>query len=79
MVDLIILALPDHVPDRLVHPQDLKGRDHPAPCPRQQLLADHALQNRRQLLPGLALLDRTLAGLCDQVIEVSFGMKYYYK
>ena len=28
---------------------------------------------------GLALLDRTLAGLCGQVIEVSFGMKYYYK
>ena len=28
---------------------------------------------------GLALLDRTLACLCDQVIEVSFGMKYYYK
>ena len=58
MVDLIILALPDHVPDGLVHPQDLKGRDHPAPRPGEQLLADHALQNRRQLLPGLALLDR---------------------
>lgn len=28
---------------------------------------------------GLALLDRTLARLCDQVIEVTFGMKYYYK
>lgn len=28
---------------------------------------------------GLALLDRTLARLCDQVIEVTFGMKYHYK
>lgn len=28
---------------------------------------------------GLALLDRTLAGVCDQVIEVSYGMKYLYK
>lgn len=28
---------------------------------------------------GLALLDRTLAKLCDKVIEVTYGFKYYYK
>lgn len=28
---------------------------------------------------GLALLDRTLAKLCDQVIEVTYGFKYLYK
>ena len=27
----------------------------------------------------LAMLDRTLAAECDQVIEVTFGMKYLYK
>lgn len=28
---------------------------------------------------GLALLDRTLAKLCDQVVEVTYGFKYLYK
>lgn len=28
---------------------------------------------------GLALLDRTLAKLCDQVVEVAYGFKYLYK
>ena len=28
---------------------------------------------------ALAHIDRTLAALCDQVIEVSFGFKYMYK
>ena len=28
---------------------------------------------------GLALLDRTLAKLCDQVVEVTYGYKYLYK
>lgn len=28
---------------------------------------------------GLALLDRELAKICEQVIEVSFGHKYFYK
>lgn len=27
----------------------------------------------------LAMLDRTLAQVCDQVVEVTFGMKYLYK
>ena len=27
----------------------------------------------------LAMLDRTLAAECDQVVEVTFGMKYLYK
>lgn len=28
---------------------------------------------------GLALLDRTLAKLCEQVVEVSYGFKHLYK
>ena len=28
---------------------------------------------------GLALLDRTLAKLCDQVVEVTYGFKHLYK
>lgn len=28
---------------------------------------------------GLALLDRTLARICDRVIEVTYGFKYQYK
>lgn len=28
---------------------------------------------------GLALLDRTLAKLCEQVVEVTYGFKYLYK
>ena len=28
---------------------------------------------------GLALLDRTLAKLCDQVVEVAYGFKHLYK
>ena len=28
---------------------------------------------------GLAMIDRALARVCDQVIEVTFGMKYLYK
>ena len=39
-------------------------------------LFDEYTENYRR---GLALIDRTLAALCDQVVEVSYGFKYLYK
>lgn len=39
-------------------------------------LFDEYTENYRK---SLALIDRTLAAVCDQVIEVSYGFKYLYK
>ena len=33
----------------------------------------------RQYRKSLAFIDRTLAELCDQVVEVTYGIKYFYK